>query len=124
MSDHRGQPSSPAAPAGAGATEQRGMADALDALCGVHVAEEYVKRCDADGTYPREAMDALADAGWAGLAVPEQYGGAGGSATDLVVVHQALARHSLAVAQAYYSLWVLGAELLARVGSQQQRDDW
>jgi alkylation response protein AidB-like acyl-CoA dehydrogenase len=69
-------------------------------------------------------MDALAAAGWAGLAVPAEYGGAGGSATDLVCVHRALARHSLALAQAYYSLWVLGADVIARLGDQPQRERW
>jgi len=43
--------------------EQRTMADALDALCHVHVTAEYVKRCDDEERYPHEAMAALAAAG-------------------------------------------------------------
>jgi alkylation response protein AidB-like acyl-CoA dehydrogenase len=69
-------------------------------------------------------MSALAAAGWAGLAVPAEYGGTGGSSTDLVCVHRALARHSLALAQAYYSLWVLGADAIARLGDEHQRQRW
>ncbi|HYM58931.1 MAG TPA: acyl-CoA dehydrogenase family protein [Solirubrobacteraceae bacterium] len=110
--------------AGGRSTDQCAMVDALDALCRAHVTPDYVKRCDAAESYPREAMAALAEAGWGGLPVDEWHGGAGGSATDLVVVHETLARHSLAVAQAYYSLWVLGAELLGRVGTQAQRAEW
>ena len=110
--------------AGGRSTDQRALVDALDALCHAHVTPEYVARCDAEESYPSAAMAALAEAGWAGLAVDELYGGAGGSAGDLVVVHETLARHSLAVAQAYYSLWVLGADLLGRVGSETQRAEW
>jgi alkylation response protein AidB-like acyl-CoA dehydrogenase len=69
-------------------------------------------------------MDTLAANGWARLTVPESYGGADASARDLVVVHEALARHSLAVAQAYYSLWVLGGEAILRLGTEQQRETW
>jgi alkylation response protein AidB-like acyl-CoA dehydrogenase len=104
--------------------EQRRMAEAIDELCDVHARPEQVAAWDAEQRFPADAMRALADAGWAALAVPGEYGGAGGSATDLACVHRALARHSLALAQAYYSLWVLGAEAIAQLGTAQQRTDW
>ena len=71
-----------------------------------------------------QAMDRLAEAGWAGLSVQEEYGGTGGSATDLALLHRTLARHAVAVAQSYYSLWVLGAEAIARLGTEKQRREW
>jgi alkylation response protein AidB-like acyl-CoA dehydrogenase len=104
--------------------EQRRMAEAVDELCRVHARPEQVAAWDAEGCYPAGAMRALADAGWAGLPVPREYGGEGGSATELVCVHRALAHHSLALAQAYYSLWVLGAEAIARLGDDSQRRRW
>lgn len=104
--------------------EQRRMADALDETCRVHASPEAVATWDREESYPSSAMAALAAAGWAGLAVPAEYGGAGGSSTDLVCVHRALARHSLALAQAYYSLWVLGADVIARLGDERQRQRW
>jgi len=66
----------------------------------------------------------LAEGGWAGLAVPAEHGGTAASARDLVVVHQALGRRSLALAQAYYSLWVLGADAIDRLGNASQRSAW
>jgi alkylation response protein AidB-like acyl-CoA dehydrogenase len=104
--------------------EQHSFADALDQLCRKHLTQEYVRRLDEEQRYPDEAMAALAESGWAALAVPEAYGGEGGSVRDLVVVHETLAFHSLAVAQAYFSLWVLGAETIARLGSEDQRRHW
>ncbi len=99
---------------------RRSLSEAVDDLCRRHVTPEYVRRCDEDQRYPQEAMDRLAEAGWAELATatgPERV-------TDLAVVEMALAHHSLAVAQAYYSLWVLGADMIARQGSEGQRSEW
>jgi alkylation response protein AidB-like acyl-CoA dehydrogenase len=104
--------------------EQRRMAEAVGDLCRRHAAPAAVAAWDAEQRYPAEAMAALADAGWAGLAVPEQFGGGAGSMMDLVCVHRELARHSLALAQAYYSLWVLGADAIARLGDERQRAEW
>ncbi|WP_246272014.1 acyl-CoA dehydrogenase family protein [Amycolatopsis acididurans] len=105
-------------------SEHRAIVKSLDALAASHITSEQCADWDERGAYPHEAMDALAAGSWARLPVPESYGGAGASALDLAVVHEALARHSLAVAQSYYSLWVLGAEAINRLGTEQQRAHW
>ena len=105
------------------ATQQAAIR-AVDDLASDHFGGQYLFECDRESRYPVEAMRALAKSGWAALAVPKEYGGEAGSALDLVVVHQAIARHSLAVAQAYYSLWVLGADAIERMGTRAQRDHW
>lgn len=97
---------------------------AVDALCRAHLTPEYLRGCDRESRYPVEAMAALAEAGFAGMAVPTEHGGAGSSARELVAVHTVLARHSLTIAQAYYSLWVLGAEAISRLGSDGQKREW
>jgi alkylation response protein AidB-like acyl-CoA dehydrogenase len=99
---------------------RRSLAEAMEDLCRRHVTPEYVRRCDEEQRYPLEAMQRLAEAGWAELATSSEPG----RVLDLAVVHIALARYSLAVAQAYYSLWVLGADMIARVGSEAQRREW
>ncbi len=104
--------------------EQRELAEALTDLCVRHVTPEYVRRCDDGELYPVEAMSELAAAGWAGLAVAEEYGGSGGSASDLAVAHRTLARHAFSVAQAYYSLWVLGAAAIGGLGTERQKAEW
>ncbi len=104
--------------------DQQQMMDAIDELCARHASPEAVARWDADASFPSDAMGALAAGGWAGLPVPPEYGGAGGSLADLVIVHRSLARHSLALAQAYYSLWVLGSDAIARLGNDEQRSLW
>jgi alkylation response protein AidB-like acyl-CoA dehydrogenase len=104
--------------------DQAAIVDAIDRLCGEFVTQKHCEQWDRERTFPFEAMDALAANSWAALAVPVAYGGEGASAQDLSVVHQALARHSLAVAQAYYSLWVLGADAIHRLGTAEQRTTW
>lgn len=99
---------------------RRALAEAVDDLCRRHVTPDYVRRCDDEQRYPSEAMDRLAEAGWAELATAT----GDGRVADLAAVEMALARHSLAVAQAYYSLWVLGADMLTRQGDDALRSEW
>lgn len=104
--------------------EQAMMVDAVDQICAKHVTDDYSATIDRDARYPREVMDALAEGGWAALPVSESYGGGGASARDLVVIHEALAQHNLVVGQAYFSLWVLGAEAIDRLGTPTQKSGW
>jgi alkylation response protein AidB-like acyl-CoA dehydrogenase len=104
--------------------DHRAMIEALDALCGRHLTEARLRQWDDEARYPEEGMRALAEAGWAGLVVPTSSGGVGASARDLAVVHRTIARHGLAPAQAYFSLWALGADAIARLGSDEQRSTW
>src|SRR6185437_17127544 len=105
-------------------SEHRAIVKSIDDLAAAHVTAGDCERWDREKSYPADAMKALAESSWARLLVPEQFGGASATALDVAVVHQALARHSLAVAQAYYSLWVLGAEAIERLGTDDQRATW
>jgi alkylation response protein AidB-like acyl-CoA dehydrogenase len=105
-------------------SEQEAIVKAIDDVAAAHITVADCERWDRAKAYPHDAMKALAANGWSRLTVPESYGGADATARELVVVHQALARHSLAVAQAYYSLWVLGGEAILRLGTEEQRATW
>lgn len=96
----------------------------ISALCAREIGADYLTECDQTKRYPAEAMRLIASAGWAAVAVPGEYGGAGGTRRDLAVIHRALSRHSLAIGQAYFSLWVLGAEAISRLGSDVQKAQW
>ena len=45
--------------------------------------QEYVERCDKEAKPPREAYAAMAEKGWLGLILPEEYGGVSGSPIDI-----------------------------------------
>ncbi|WP_254546756.1 acyl-CoA dehydrogenase family protein [Halomarina pelagica] len=51
----------------------------------------YWRERDASGEYPREFVDALAENGWLGALVPEEYGGAGMGTSEVVVMMDEIA---------------------------------
>jgi len=61
----------------------------LDDVC----PPEYAERCDRDALPPREAYQALAKHGWFGVAIPQEYGGNGGSPIDLAILLEEAGRH-------------------------------
>ena len=103
---------------------QRTLVSGVNALCGRLLSDSLLADLDAASEYPTLVMDALVEGGWSSLPVAEAAGGAAASAADLAVVQEELARHSLVLGQAYFSLWVLGAEAIDRLGNDLQRDLW
>jgi len=53
--------------------------------------ETYWLNKDREGTFPNEFYNAMASAGWLGIAMPEEYGGAGLGITEAAVLMQAVA---------------------------------
>jgi alkylation response protein AidB-like acyl-CoA dehydrogenase len=51
---------------------------------------EYWREKDRKAEYPNEFVQAFADAGWLGLAIPEAYGGAGLGVTEAVLMLEAI----------------------------------
>jgi acyl-CoA dehydrogenase len=58
--------------------------------------DEYWLEKDRDGSFPHDFHRALADAGWLGIAIPEEYGGAGLGITEAAVMMQAIAESGAA----------------------------
>jgi len=56
--------------------EQRELRDAVARLC-ARFDDEYWLKKDEEGGFPHEFHQAMAEAGWLGIAMPEAYGGSG-----------------------------------------------
>src|SRR5580658_11337814 len=54
--------------------------------------DDYWLERDEDGKFPHEFHRAMADGGWLGITMPEEYGGAGLGITEAAVVMQAVAQ--------------------------------
>ena len=54
--------------------------------------EEYIKECDEKGEYPVKLMEALHEAGFDMLGVPEEYGGTPCDMQTLMMYHEEFAR--------------------------------
>ncbi|MCF7550784.1 acyl-CoA dehydrogenase family protein [Pseudonocardia sp. WMMC193] len=59
--------------------------------------DEYWSTCDAEHRFPNEFYQALADGGWLGVAIPEEYGGAGLGVTEAALLLQEVASSGAAM---------------------------
>ncbi len=59
--------------------------------------DEYWRRCEDDHEFPWEFYDVLAEGGWIGVAIPEQYGGGGGGITEASIVLEEIAASGAAM---------------------------
>lgn len=55
--------------------------------------DEYWLARDEDGEFPREFHRAMADAGWLGITMPKEYGGAGLGVTEAAIMMHEVASH-------------------------------
>jgi acyl-CoA dehydrogenase len=69
--------------------EQEQIRDAVGQLCAGFTDEYWLTR-DREGGFPLDFHKALADAGWLGIAMPTEYGGAGLGITEAAIMLQAI----------------------------------
>jgi acyl-CoA dehydrogenase len=70
--------------------EQDAIREAIAKIC-ARFPDEYWLKKDKEGGFPQELHQALARDGWLGVAMPEEYGGAGLGITEAAVMMQAIA---------------------------------
>ena len=82
----------------------------------------YWSRCEEEHRFPSEVWQDLAEGGWIGLCVPEQYGGGGQGMLELAVACEALTASGGTAGTFLYILTPgFGAMTLARHGTAEQR---
>lgn len=96
---------------------RRHARDLLEAVC----PPEYVERCDREGTPPREAYETVAEQGWFGLIIPEEYGGAGGSAVDLAILLEEVGRQCEELAMWMFRTITYGGFAVMAHGTEEQK---
>jgi alkylation response protein AidB-like acyl-CoA dehydrogenase len=101
--------------------EQRMLRDSVSKLLRKHATPEYVRKHDRERTYPEELFQAWAEAGLLGLPFPEEYGGAGGSLMDMVIVAEEIARISADLVMAYTGGIFCGLNVLRKASEEQKR---
>ena len=84
--------------------------------------ESVIREVEAgDMGYSPELWRKIADLGWLGLILPEQYGGSGGSFQDLTVLYEEIGRAMLP--GPHLSTVVLCGETILAAGTDQQKAD-
>src|SRR5207244_5653845 len=71
--------------------EQLEIREAVARLC-QRFGDDYWLKKDSEGGFPHEFHQAMAEAGWLGVAMPEAYGGSGLGITEAALVMQAVAQ--------------------------------
>jgi acyl-CoA dehydrogenase len=71
--------------------EQLEIREAVARLC-ERFGDDYWLKKDESGEFPHEFHRAMAEGGWLGVAMPEQYGGSGLGITEAAIVMQAVAQ--------------------------------
>ncbi|MBV9871755.1 MAG: acyl-CoA/acyl-ACP dehydrogenase [Frankiaceae bacterium] len=96
--------------------DQRALRDAVrDALSGLVSVETLQSMTDAGGEMPDELWRRIADLGWPGLLIPEEYGGLGLGLVDMVVVLEEMGKVPLP--GPFFSSAVLATLAAVRLGA-------
>ena len=69
---------------------QESIRDAIGKIC-TRFDDAYWLKKDKEGGYPADFHRALADAGWLGICIPEEYGGSGLGITDAAIMMRTIA---------------------------------
>src|SRR5258707_3159599 len=68
--------------------QQLAIKDSVGKLC-AQFDDKYWLKKDKEGGFPEDFYRTMADAGWLGIAMPEEYGGAGLGITEAAIMMQA-----------------------------------
>jgi acyl-CoA dehydrogenase len=89
----------------------------LDDVC----PPDYAERCDNEARPPREAYETLGTHGWLGLIIPSEYGGGGGSQSDLAILLEETGRHFEELAMWVFRTITYGGYAVMHYGTPTQR---
>ncbi|MBT4488680.1 MAG: acyl-CoA dehydrogenase family protein, partial [Rhodospirillaceae bacterium] len=71
--------------------EQIAVRDTIAKLCEKYDDAYWLAR-DTDGEFPEDFVKDIADGGWLGIAMPEEYGGSGLGVTEAALMMQTIAQ--------------------------------
>jgi len=102
--------------------EQDAIREAIAKIC-ARFGDDYWLKKDKEGGFPTELHQALAKDGWLGVAMPEEYGGAGLGITEAAVMMQAIAESGAGFSGASaVHMNIFGLNPVVVLGSQEQKE--
>ena len=100
--------------------EQQLLKDSLDRF--VREAYDFEKRrklITTDDGFSRDNWKQMAELGWLGVALPEEFGGIGGGPVETMLIMEAIGKGL--IVEPYFASVVLGGNLLMLAGSDEQK---
>jgi len=74
--------------------------------------------------FPKDLVEEVAERGWFGALIPEEYGGIGAGVTGCCIVAEQLSRVCIALAGACSVTMYGGTEQLLKFGTEEQKTEW
>src|SRR5229473_612654 len=100
---------------------QESIRDAVAKICS-RFDEHYWLKKDKEGGYPADFHRALADAGWLGICIPEEYGGSGLGITDAAIMMRTISESGAGMSGASaVHMNVFGLNPVVVFGTDEQR---
>jgi acyl-CoA dehydrogenase len=90
-------------------------------LCG-KFTDEYWRRLDAENDYPKSFVQAMSDASFLSVLIPEEYGGLGLGATEASIILEEIHRSGGNAAACHAQMYIMGT--LLRHGSEEQKQQY
>ncbi|TVT48632.1 MAG: acyl-CoA dehydrogenase [Denitromonas halophila] len=88
-------------------------------------SDEYWLARDEDGEFPREFHRAMAESGWLGITMPEEYGGAGLGVTEAAIMMHEVASHGGGMtATSTVHINLFGPHPIVVFGTPEQKARW
>ena len=104
--------------------EQQQIQRAIEQIC-APFDEEYWLKKDQEGGFPHDFHTALAQSGWLGIAMPEQFGGAGLGMTEAALMMQTISASGAGMSGASaVHMNIFGLHPVVVFGSDEQRSRW
>lgn len=103
---------------------QQQICDAVERVCAPFDAQYWLRK-DSEGGFPSDFHQALAQAGWLGIAMPQQYGGAGLGITEAALMMQTIAATGAGLSGASaVHMNIFGLHPVVVFGSETQKQRW
>jgi acyl-CoA dehydrogenase len=104
--------------------EQLAIRDSVAKLCARFDADYWLER-DRDGGFPTDFHSAIADAGWLGIAMPAEHGGAGLGITEAALMMQTISESGAGFSGASaVHMNIFGLNPVVVFGSEGQKKRW
>jgi acyl-CoA dehydrogenase len=104
--------------------ERVALREAVAAVCD-RFDDHYWGELDRTHRFPHEFAQAIAEGGWLGIAMPEEYGGAGLGVTEAAIMMQVIgASAGVFAACSTVHINIFGLHSIVKHGSAAQKRDW
>ena len=104
--------------------EQEMIRNAIQRICR-DFPDEYWAKCDEEHTFPWDFYNALAEGGWIGIAIPEEYGGSGKGITEASLILEEVSASGAAMNGASgIHLSIFGMHPVVKYGSEDMKQKY